>query len=537
VPDDKVDSIELAHTKMSKPKKKYNISLDENNAVLDTCRSRADKRIKNRIALIQPRKGGRPALGLLYIGAYLLDNKFEVKIFEFLDELYPPNIRENKIIFNDLKAYDPDFIGFGVISSTFRITERIINNIREEMPDKTIICGGKHCFSNPEDLLRNGADICCVGESEVTIVHLLDALNFGTPLESIAGIAYLEDNKIIFTNNRPLLPLDDILRPAFELVDYEKYVNFRLQSIPGHYLRCGFIFGSRGCPYRCKFCISTLRSLYRERSIDDFLDEMQYQIKVFNIEAFVVLDDLFYFKEKRTIEICNKIIERNIKVKLFVHGRVDIVKKETIKLMKEAGVFLLAVGVESGSQKILNAINKRITIDQIESAFRIYNEVGINTFVFIIVGHPDETEEDRELTRKLLKRIKPYNVAVNYYMPMPGTPSYDFEIKNAKYLKGGENFTEFTYTTSEPEFSTSLPLEQLKKIGGEFEGMSIVNRNFNMFRYPKFIYNMFLISLLHPSIILEALYLRYIAKRTNQPSIIVVIKEAIQFYKQRFKNP
>ena len=518
----------------NKLKDKDKAILDESNAILDQCRELSETRSKNRIALIQPRKGGRPSLGLLYIGAYLLDNNFEVQVFEFLDELYPPNIRYNKGTWNQLQKYDPDFIGFSVISSTFRIVQKFIATIRSEMPGKTIICGGKHATSNPEDLLTNDADYCAVGESEVTIVELLHALNFNKPLENIYGIAYLRNGEMVGTPQRPPLPLDHIKLPAFELVDYEKYVDFRFQGIPGQFLRTGFIFGSRGCPYRCEFCTTNVRSSYRERSIDNLIDEMEWQIKNYNVEGFVILDDLFYFRESRAIEFCNKIIERNIDTKFFCHARVDNVKKETVDLMKKAGVLLLAIGVESGSQKILDAMKKGTTVEQIEKAFKIYNEVGINTFAFIIVGHPMETDDDRKMTKALLKRIKPTHIPVSYYMPMPGTPSYNFELSNAKHIKTNGNTEEFTYTTDYPEFSTTIPLDDLKRIGDEFDSLSTVDRNKNLFSYPSFIKFLLKYTLFHPLVFLEGFYLRYVSHKTHQMAPMAVIKDAIQFHMQKF---
>jgi radical SAM superfamily enzyme YgiQ (UPF0313 family) len=173
------DAQNLINKGKKKLKEKDRIVVEESYAILDKCRKRANKRSINKIALIQPRKGGRPSLGLLYIGAYLLDNFFEVKIFEFLDELYPPNIQYNKRTWKKLYKFDPDFIGFNVISSTFRIVQRMITEIREKMPGKIIICGGKHATSNPEDLLNIGADYCTIGEAEITIVELLDVLKMG----------------------------------------------------------------------------------------------------------------------------------------------------------------------------------------------------------------------------------------------------------------------------------------------------------------------------------------------------------------------
>jgi anaerobic magnesium-protoporphyrin IX monomethyl ester cyclase len=512
-------------------------AIEESEAILQRCRERAADRKYNRVALIQPRKGGRPALGLLYIGAYLEDCGYQVRIFEFMDELYPPNIRFNEKLFQQLIDYNPEIIGFGVISSTMKITRRLFPQMKAAFPSAPIICGGKHGTSNPEDFLSQGADVCVLGEGEITVPELFDALNFDEPLEKVRGIAYLENGQLRCNDERPFLPLDHIKRPAFHLVDYDKFVDCRLQSIPGHYLRTGFIFGSRGCPYQCTFCMTNIRIKYRERSIDDLLDEMEWQIKTYNIEAFVILDDLFYLKEKRVIEFCEKIKQRGIKTKFMCHGRVDKAKVEIVHLMKEAGLLLLAVGVESGSQKILDAMQKGTTVEQNLKAFEVYNQVGINTFAFIIVGHPEETEEDRELTRQMLKTIKATNVAVNYYMPMPGTDSYQFELENAKYLVDGDDFEDFTYTTDYPEFSTSVPLDQLKQIGDEFQAMSLVNRNKNLFSYPDFIRDMSLLCLTRPWVILEAFYHRYISHKTKQMSVLGLFKDAITFDKQRFFNP
>ena len=505
--------------------------------ILFQSKKRFKERSLNKVALIQPRKGGRPALGLLYVGAYLRECHYDVRIFEFLDELYPPNIKFNEDIYEDLIRFSPDVIGFGIISSTLRITENILGKIKNELPDRIYIAGGKHASANPEEVMALGVDYLTLGESEITIVELLDALNFDLPFADIKGIAYQKQNEIVSTDSRRMLPLDYLLRPAFELVDYWKYVDSRLHSIPGHYLRCGFIFGSRGCPYRCKFCITHVRSLYRERSIDHMLDEMEWQIENYRLEAFVILDDLFYYKEERVLEFCDKIKKRNIKTKFMAHSRVDRVDEKIIGRLKEAGLLLLAVGVESGSQKVLDAMRKGTTIQQIEEAFEIYNLVGINTFAFIIVGHPDESAEDHELTRQLIQRIKPTNVAVNYYMPMPGTESYEFEIKNAKHLVDGDEFKEFTFTTNCPEFSMTDSLEVLQRVGNEFESMSVVNRNYNLFTYPQFWLDMFSIVVFKPWIVIDACWERYVKKTMVQSSFNNLMKDAISFAKQRFKNP
>lgn len=507
----------------------------EAQAVLDAVRARADERPWNKVALIQPRKGGRPSLGLLYVARYLVDVGFEVKVFEYLDELYPPNIRYNEKIWRELKEFDPGCVGFSVLSSTLHIVKGYAARIAKEMPGVPIIGGGKHVTVCPEEVIDAGADYCIVGEGEISNTELVDKLCFGESVDDVIGITYRNgDGEMVNTGMRDLLPMDFIERPAFELVDYKKYVDFRFQGIPGHYLKTGFVFSSRGCPFQCAFCTTHLRNSYRERSVDELLDEMQWQMDEFDAEAFVILDDLFYFKKKRVMEFCEKVKARGMDFKFSCHSRVDIADEEVLQALKDVGLTLLMVGVESGSQKILDAMNKGTNIPMIEESFRVYNKVGINTLAFIIVGHPDEDEEDRKLTRTLLHRIKATNVAVSFYMPMPGTKSFEFDIKNAKYVIGGDNFKGFSFTTDYPEFSTTVPLEELNEIGKEFTGLSTVDRNMNLFTYSDFPKDMIKMSLMHPLALIEGFWNRYVTKQTQQMGVMSVVKDAIQFQKQKF---
>ncbi len=508
--------------------------LAEANAVLQRSRERAANRRWRRIALIQPRKGGRPSLGLLYVAAYLQDVGYDVRVFEFLDEMYPPNIRRNKKLWKDFVAWAPDVVASSVISSTCHIVQALMARIRAAAPHALIICGGKHVTVSPQELLEHGADYCIVGEGEISTVELLDRLDFNEPVDDMPGLAYLRDGEVVETKPRDMLPLDSILRPAFHLVDYRKYVDFRFQGVPGHYLKTGYVFSSRGCPFRCAFCTTHLRNSFRERSIDDLLDEMQWQMDEFGAEAFVILDDLFYYKKKRVLEFCDKVKARGMRFQFSCHARVDIVDEEVIAALKEAGLLLLMVGVESGSQKILDAMNKKTTVQTIEDAFAVYNRVGVNTLAFIIVGHPEETAEDRDATRRLLERIRATNVAVSFYMPMPGTKSFEFDVANAKHLIGGKHFKGFSYTTDYPEFSTTDPLETLNDVGNEFTAMSMVNRNTNLFTYPAFFRDMARFLLLHPMALVEGFWIRYVRKQTHQMSAMAVVKDAIQFQKQWF---
>lgn len=504
--------------------------------ILDECRSRAPLRKKNKVVLIQPQKGGRPSFGPLYIGAYLLDNGYDVRVYEFLDEKYPPNARYNEKILAEILRFSPEFIGINSISSAFRVAQTWTKRFKKLIPDVTVIMGGKHPSSNPQDFLDDGADFCAIHEAEVTIVELLDALNFNKPLEKVNGIAMIKNGQFFETAPRVPLDMNDLLNPALHLIDYQKYINFRLQAIPGHYLKTAFIFGSRGCPYTCDYCVNNSRLPYRERSVDALINEMIWQMSNYDIEAFCILDDLFYSKDNRVREFMQKYKDLGLKAKLYFHARANKANIKTIQMMKEAGVLMMAIGVESGSQKILNNVDKGCKVEDIEKSFKVFNQVGIDTLAHFIIGHPDENQEDRDLSMKLIEKIKPTYVCANYYTPMPGTPSLEHDIENAKYLVGGENFKELSYRIDIPEYSNDVPLDILKSEGNRLESGAVKNRNRTIFGYPGFLFFCVSFIFLHPVSIIEGLYYRYVKHVTHQFSLFEVLKDSMQFRSLMFNR-
>lgn len=453
-----------------------------------------------KVALINPRKGWRPALGLLYVAGSLRDAGFDVRVFEFIDENY--NVRKNKKIWKEFFKFDPNFIGLGVISWNRKVAGEIIRKIRAETKDKKIICGGKDPSYVPEKYIKFGADVVVIGEGENSIVELLNAFLNKSPLEEVCGIAYKDDNgKVVKTEYREPTDLSNLTRPAFEAVDYKHYSNIRLGGIPGHFIKTGFIMANRGCPYKCKFCAENVRNVYRERPIDDIIDEIKWQIKNYKIKGLVFLDDLFYFREKRVMDFCEAILREQIKLKIYAQIRVDKAKKEILHLMKKAGFIQLAIGVESGSPKILKAVGKGITITQIKDAVKAINDAGIYSYSYLIIGLPYETDEDLKMTEELLKEIKSTFVAVNYYMPMPGTPLYSQE--DDELLDG------VSYSLTENQTHRSLELqEKMAYYRSKFQSMGQKKPNLNLFRYPGFYFFVVKVLFLHPLVLLKGIILQ-----------------------------
>jgi anaerobic magnesium-protoporphyrin IX monomethyl ester cyclase len=456
--------------------------------------------MRKKVLLINPRKGWRPALGLLYIASYLRDGGYEVKVLEFIDEDFFPE--ENGPIWQELHEYDADFIGLGVISWNRRVAKGIIAKIRRETKDKVIVCGGKDPNFKPIFYLENGADYVVFGEGEETIVTLLNTLNGPDPkVAEVKGISYLADGEMVTTPPAPLISMDNLLVPALDLVDFEHYTDIRLGGIPGHFIKTGFMMASRGCPYSCRFCTDPVRVRYRERSIDNVIDEIKWQMQTWNIQGMVLLDDLFYYQDDRVTEFCERIIKEGIKLKFYAQARADRVgSPETLALMKKAGFIQIAIGIESGSQRMLDIMDKRTQLDTMKDAVVKVEEAGIYSYIFLVVGFPEENIQDLQETAEFLEEVKPSFTTVNYFMPMPGTEYFNEEDKNAL-----EELT-FSLTENQQEFHSDIPREDIIRFRNTFLSLAQRNANLNLLRYPSFYWWVFKLMLLQPMVLLRGLY-------------------------------
>ncbi len=460
-------------------------------------------------------------MGLLYVSSYLKAAGYKVKVIEFIDEDY--NRIKNRKLWEEFYRYDPDFIGFGVISWNRSVTVEIIKQIRETTRDKVIVCGGKDPSYVPEKYLNCGADAVVIGEGEETMVELLNAYNSKTDLEDVKGIAFKSGSRVVTNMHRDPINLENLLYPAFDLVDYKHYTDIRLGGIPGHFIKTGFIMANRGCPFGCKFCTENVRNVFRERYIDDIIGEIKWQIKNYNIKGLVFLDDLFYYKNERVVDFCKAILREDIRLKIYAQTRVDRVGDiETLQLMKRAGFIQLALGVESGSPKILKMVNKGISPEQIRKGVKAINDAGIHTYSFIIIGLPDETVDDMEMTEDLLKEINSTFVAVNYYMPMPGTPLYSKEDDNI--------MDRVSYSITENQkFRSSEEQKDLSYYRQRFQSTSERNPNYNLFRYPGFFAFLAGVMCLHPAVLLKGLYIQ--KTRRTYSSYFEAVRTAMINYK------
>jgi radical SAM superfamily enzyme YgiQ (UPF0313 family) len=264
--------------------------------------------------------------------------------------------------------------------------------VRRLLPNTMIIVGGIHPTLLPERTLKDmEADLLVIGEGKLTFRELISCLKEDRSFQKIPGIAYRLNGEIIINPLRPLIDNLDLLPfPARDLI-------FNPEDFSINY---GMIFTARGCPSKCIFCASNKlwSRKVRFRSKENILEELKAVIKTHSISYFRFTDDTFTLNKKRTLDLCQLIIDEKLNIAWECDTKVKCLDEELLEKMKEAGCIQVNIGVESGSERIRRLIRKECSIEKIEKAFRLINEVGIEAVAYFMFGFPSETKEDMEKT-------------------------------------------------------------------------------------------------------------------------------------------
>jgi anaerobic magnesium-protoporphyrin IX monomethyl ester cyclase len=248
------------------------------------------------------------------------------------------------------------------------------------------------------------------GEGERTVVELVEKLEKHDNLESIRGISFISNKKIVHAQERELEKnLDLIPFPARRLFPYKKYKIMSLVT-------------SRGCPYTCVYCAATKfwKGFVRFRTPQNVLDELE-EIKALGFDKIRFEDSTFTINHEHVKGICKEMIERGLDFRWSCETRPDTINKDLLELMKRAGCVLLCVGVDSGSQNILNVAKRKLSTDMIIKAFELAKEVGIRTRAYVVFGLPGENESSVKETITLLEKIKPDQLMLSLATIYPGT--------------------------------------------------------------------------------------------------------------------
>lgn len=399
-----------------------------------------------------------------YLVSYLKKNFINCFVRDFEVE----NFSEVDFI-KFIRETHPAMVGFSCMTPHILHAAQLASVVKANFPEIKTVVGGVHPSAIPEQTLKEFPqfDIVVVGEGEQTLLELSQRLLASGDISTVQGIVFRNGSEIKANPRRPLIDnIDEISFPDRALLNLDYYKKSHVsKGFSRKVMRIAEIMSARGCPYDCIFCASGVvhSRRVRFRSYLNIIAEIEGLIKNFKIQHLSFLDDTFTIKQEILEPVCNYIKVRKITFDCFT--RVNDIDEKKMKLLVASGCKKISFGVESGSQKVLDLLKKKITVAQIRDAFRISRKFGLPIVeaTFMLAGHPEETEEDIELTKRLIFQLRPDILALLIAIPYPGTELNRILKERGFLLK--ENWQEFKLFFTNPSWKCScVPNERLRKI-------------------------------------------------------------------------
>jgi radical SAM superfamily enzyme YgiQ (UPF0313 family) len=360
-----------------------------------------------------------PPLGMLYIAGILMREGIEVSI---LDQVIK-NVSIDQSI-QWVKKENPDIVGFSVCGCYAREAFKVAGIVKKEMPDSTVVLGNYHATFNAERILKkySSIDIIVRGEGEYTSLDLVKCLEKRHHLKEVDGITFRNNEEIVSTPDRPLIKnIDELPFPDRSLMNAE-YTSL-IYGVRVATKKFTTVVSSRGCPFQCTFCCCRkfARGVWRPRSVDNIMDELEY-LKSEGYEQFLFVDDNFTLNTKRVVNLCQRMRKEKLNMEWWCDSRVDHVSYDMFQEMVKAGCRILYFGIESANQRILDYYKKGTTPEQSRSAVNKARKAGMDVIVgSFIVGAPDETRREIQTTLKFAHELNIDVPQLNVLWSEPGT--------------------------------------------------------------------------------------------------------------------
>jgi anaerobic magnesium-protoporphyrin IX monomethyl ester cyclase len=392
-------------------------------------------------------------LGLGYLAAVLEKNQYQVDIIDYQAlQLTHEQFR------NEIRKRQPDIIGVTSTTLTYKSALQIAKITKETLPNCLTVIGGSHVTFWDENALQEcpQLDVVVRKEGEYTLLEMAQRIEAGKNIHNVIGTTLRKDGKIIKNPDRPYIEnLDELPFPAHHLFPLKHLQKYGTIVFP--------ISTSRGCTFWCNFC-SAVRMFgrkYRMRKPKNVVDELEFLKEKYDAQQVTFYDDTFTVDQSRVQKICTEIQERKLKIKWDCETRVDMVTRDLLQKMKEAGAIAVWFGVEAGSQCVIDAMGKGLTLKKTKKAFEMAKKSGLMTVAGVILGFPGETPETAWETVKFVEEINPDDVGYYIATPYPGTPMYD-EVKKMGWLR----IYDFNkYDTATPTFeSPTITMKELSEI-------------------------------------------------------------------------
>jgi len=361
---------------------------------------------------------------------------------------------------------DPDVIGVTCMTPSYPGAKMFIQQIKKISPKIPVVLGGPHITALGEEVMEDitELDFGVLREGEITIVELLEKISNNGDLSKVDGILYRSGAGIVRTKERAFIDNLDVLPfPAWDLLP-SLTEHYRMSIIGTKGSRATTLLTSRGCPGRCAFCdVGGVGRRIRGFSAEYVLKMIEILINDYGINDFLVYDDNFLSLKSRAKQICEEIIRKRWNIHWSCEARVDMVDPETLTLMKKAGCWQIEYGIESGSQKMLDLMRKKITLEQVEKALRWTKEAGIETRGNFIFGFPGETKETLEETIRFALKIDLDYFQQTFMTPYPGSAVYSEIEKYGSFDRNIEKMNNLTVNF----IPAGLTAEELKYYSSE----------------------------------------------------------------------
>lgn len=403
-----------------------------------------------------------PPIGLGYLASYIKNKiiNIDIKILDCLKEKYN---------YEDFKKYiikeKPNLVGLTAFTMEINSALKCAEIIKDIDKNIIIVIGGAHVSNAPGEILKNeNVDFIFRGESEISFYEFVKEIYDKNNFSKIPNLGYKKDGKIILNEIKLPEDLDVLPFPDYDLMKFSEYPKmYFMKNYPS-----GPILTSRGCPFSCTFCSAKKLSgkKFRYRNPENIINEIKYLKERYNIKEFEIWDDNFTLNRERAIAFCDLLIKENMNLEWWCPNglRIETLNEELLKKMKESGCYAMAVGIESGSERIQKDMKKNLDLNKAREIIELADKIGIRVQGFFILGYPTETKEDIIKTINFALKLPLKRASFHIFQPLVGSDIYN-SLREEKKLSN-LNSSECNYAKANilpPGFKNLRELKNLQK--------------------------------------------------------------------------
>lgn len=362
-----------------------------------------------------------PGMGVLFLASLARERGYRVHLVDAKQQ--GAGVES---VSRQIAALAPDYLGISATTISVTNGARIAARVKELSPQVTTILGGPHVSAVPERTLTvfDAYDYGIAGEGEISLFALLDRLERSGEFADVPGLAYRIDGRVRANVRAPYIDdLDALPMPAWDLLpDFPHRFQPSLFSYPR--TPVATLITSRGCPFSCSFCDrSTSGKRGRMHSVEYVVRQCRHLASL-GVRHIIFVDDLFTVRKQRVVDLCRAFLDEGFDFSWSCNSHPNLLDADTMALMKKAGCWQIAYGIESGSQRVLDVVKHEVRIPRMRETLRMTRAAGIRAKGYMMIGHPTETVDSLDETAAFLREVELDLCQITKFTPYPGTPAY-----------------------------------------------------------------------------------------------------------------